>query len=197
MREEALKRRLITPLEARVMKAAALGQNDLFETHNRVLESRMSRAVKSQKKRNKYLSEYKDTECLASVIADAMRYNILTELDAGILLSWGFSDDSAPPKIRKAERPADRHEIQKMLEALIAQEQERRRSPDELKSRICPDSSACSITDAFLFYFSVAAVIVVFEVAAAWCRWRFDHQIDDDTMAVSIGIFFSSPWVSQ
>ena len=80
MREEALKRRLITPLEARVMKAAALGQNDLFETHNRVLESRMSRAVKSQKKRNKYLSEYKDTECLASVIADAMRYNILTEL---------------------------------------------------------------------------------------------------------------------
>ena len=77
-----------------------------------------------------------------------------------------------------------------MLEALIAQEQERRRSPDELKSRICPDSSACSITDAFLFYFSVAAVIVVFEVAAAWCRWRFDHQIDDDTMAVSIGILF-------
>ena len=80
MREEALKRRLITPLEARVMKAAALGQNDLFETHNRVLESRMSRAVKSQKKRSKYLLEYKDTECLASVIADAMRYNILTEL---------------------------------------------------------------------------------------------------------------------
>ena len=66
-----------------------------------------------------------------------------------------------------------------MLEALIEQEQELRRSPDELRSRVCPNSSTCSITDAVFFYLSVAALVGVFQVAASWCRWRFDHQIDD------------------
>lgn len=98
--------------------------------------------------------------------------------DAAVLMSWAGSTISKRPKVRKPNRPADRLEIECMLEALIKQEQERRRSPDELKSRICPDSHACSITDVILLYVSVGVLVMVFEVAAVYCRWRFDHQID-------------------
>ena len=93
-------------------------------------------------------------------------------------MAWGGAKVSARPRVRTANRPADRLEIEAMLEALIEQEKEKRRSPDELKSRICPDSHACSITDIILLYVSVSVLVAVFEVAAFWCRWRFEHQIE-------------------
>lgn len=83
LRKEALKRRLITRLEAEVMEAAVREQNGPFKAHSRVLESRMIRAVRGKKKRKQLFANLTEKERVSCVIADAMRYSIMSELVSG------------------------------------------------------------------------------------------------------------------
>ena len=80
MREEALKRRLITPLEAGILEADARINKSVDEDRSRVLESRMKRAVRDKKIWKDRSASMAPFERLFCVIADAMRYNILSEL---------------------------------------------------------------------------------------------------------------------
>ena len=93
LREMALKRRLITPLEADILQACAQVQCNEFigSDRARVLEGRLRRAMK-HKKSWSWVGDSKlsDSERLFCVIADAMRYNILSEMvSCGARVGYG------------------------------------------------------------------------------------------------------------
>ena len=81
----ALKHRLITPLEAEILVHCLQKSGDLDGARSRVLKGRLRRALKqkrdwSQLDHRDVNSKLHDSERLFCVIADAMRYSILSEM---------------------------------------------------------------------------------------------------------------------
>ena len=81
----ALKHRLITPLEAEILLHCLQKTGDLYGARSRMLKGRLRRALRkkrdwSQLDDRDVNSKLGDSERLFCVIADAMRYNILSEM---------------------------------------------------------------------------------------------------------------------